>query len=163
MDDLILIGTITGTHRLLGTLKINTIFPLLNEIIGKNVIIKNDFNDIRIVKVEEVKGITDKRALIDVDKIKNVNDAKELTGYKIYIRHDLIPEYEEETTVIGYSVFDKEENIGEVVDILDTAAHPILVVEKEDKEILIPFIEVFVLEILDEERKIKVKLLEGMR
>ncbi|WP_156299844.1 ribosome maturation factor RimM [Streptobacillus canis] len=163
MEDLILIGTITGTHRLLGTVKVNTTFPLLLELVGLNVIIKNDFNDIKISKVEDVKGITDKRALIDLDKIKNVNDAKNLIGYKIYVRADLIPEYEEEESVLGYSVIDKGENIGEVVDIMDTAAHPILVVVKEDKEILIPFIDVFVTEIQDEKKQILVELLEGMR
>ncbi|WP_064614317.1 ribosome maturation factor RimM [Streptobacillus moniliformis] len=162
MEDLILIGTITGTHRLLGTLKVSTIFPLLDELKNLNVIIKNDFNDIKIAKVENVKGITGKRALIDIDKIKNVDEAKSLIGYKIYVRADLIPEYEEDESIIGYRVLHDLEDIGEVVDIMNTAAHPILVVIKEEKEVLIPFIDVFVKEIEYDKKLIKVELLEGM-
>ncbi|CAM3159770.1 ribosome maturation factor RimM [Streptobacillus ratti] len=162
MENLILIGTITGTHRLLGTVKVNTIFPLLEELKDLNVIIKNDFNDVKIAKVEDVKGITGKRALLDLDKIKNIDEAKALIGYKIYVRADLIPEYEEEESVIGYNVLNNSENIGEVVDIMDTAAHSILVVVKEEREVLIPFIDVFVKEIDDSQKIIKVELLEGM-
>ncbi|WP_066899588.1 ribosome maturation factor RimM [Streptobacillus notomytis] len=162
MENLILIGTITGTHRLLGTVKVNTIFPFLEELKNLNVIIKNDFNDIKIAKVEDVKGVTGKRVLLDLDKIKNIDEAKSLIGYKIYVRSDLIPEYEEEQSVIGYTVLNDLENIGEVVDIMDTAAHSILVVVKEEKEVLIPFIDVFVKEIEDDKKVIKVELLEGM-
>lgn len=47
---------------------------------------------------------------------------------------------------------------------MQTNAHDILVVEDEnEKEILIPYISVFVKNIDDEKQKIDVELIEGMR
>lgn len=78
------------------------------------------------------------------------------------IRKDLLPHYEEEKSVIGYEVFENKERIGEVVDILETSAHDILVIEGV-KEILVPFIDVFVKNIDDDSEVIEVELIEGMR
>ena len=162
MDNLILIGQVTGTHRLLGTVKVNSKFPNVESLKGLSVILKKD-NDIKISKINDVKGITGGRVLFDLDKINNLDLAKELGGYKIYVRSDLVPDYEEEISIIGYNVYDKEEHIGEVIDILETAAHEILIVDNFGSEIMIPYIDVFVKEVDDVKKIIKVELIEGMR
>lgn len=162
MEELIFIGNITSTHRLDGTLKVNTTFPLLNDIVGLNVIIQNKDGDIKVLKIKEIKGITNKRALFSFENISNIDDAKKILSYKIFIRKDLVPDYEEDETVLGYSVYNKNEYIGLVEDILETAAHDILIVMKDEKEIMIPYIDVFVLEVNDENKRIEVELIEGM-
>ena len=85
IDNLIYVGTITGTHRLLGTVKLKTSFSLISEIIGFDVILKKD-NDMNVQKISNVKGMTDKRVLIDFESIKNMDNAKEYIGYNVYIR-----------------------------------------------------------------------------
>ena len=116
IDNLIYVGTITGTHRLLGTVKLKTSFSLISEIIGFDVILKKD-NDMNVQKISNVKGMTDKRVLIDFESIKNMDNAKEYIGYNVYIRKDLVPDYEEELSLIGFKVYDKNEYIGDVIDI----------------------------------------------
>lgn len=159
MDDLIYVGKISSTHRLLGTLKVSTSFYLLEELLYKTVIIKKE-NDLKLFKIDKIKGFNGKRALIDFEKINNINLAKEILGYSIYIHRNLLPEYEEEITVVDYEVFDKNEYIGKVIDIMETSAHDILVIEGV-KEILVPFIDVFVKNIDDDNKRIDLDLIEG--
>lgn len=160
MNNLVLVGIISGTHRLMGTVKLSTSFSYLNELVNKSVILKKD-DKIKLLKVEDIRGLNNKKVLLDFFEIKNMEEAKELISYKVYVNKDLLENYEEEETVISYSVYNNGIKIGEVVDILETAAHDILVVEGE-KEILIPYIDVFILNIDDDLKKIDVKLLEGM-
>lgn len=162
MDNLIFVGQIKGTHRLLGTLKVNTRFPNVEILKGLNIVLKKD-ESIKISKINDIRGITEGRMLINLDNITTIDQAKELSGYKIYVRNDLIPEYEEDISLIGYGIYDKEEYIGEVIDVLETAAHEILVVDNFGVEIMIPYIDVFVKKIEDEKKEIKCELIEGMR
>ena len=67
--------------------------------------------------------------------------------------------------MLGVEVFEKGEKIGEVIDIMETAAHDILVIQdiKNHKEILVPQIDVFVKKIDFDNNKMDVELIEGMR
>ena len=95
--------------------------------------------------------------------------AKELNGLQIKIRRDLLPEKTEDDfylkDLLGVEVFEKGEKIGEVIDIMETAAHDILVIQdiKNHKEILVPQIDVFVKKIDFDNNKMDVELIEGMR
>ena len=148
IDNLIYVGTITGTHRLLGTVKLKTSFSLISEIIGFDVILKKD---------------NDKRVLIDFESIKNMDNAKEYIGYNVYIRKDLVPDYEEELSLIGFKVYDKNEYIGDVIDILETAAHDILIINNDTDEIMVPMVDEFIKKIDEKEKLINTELIEGMR
>ena len=95
--------------------------------------------------------------------------AKELNGLQIKIRRDLLPEKTEDDfylkDLLGVEVFEKGEKIGEVIDIMETAAHDILVIQdiKNHKEILVPQIDVFVKKIDFDNNKMDVELIDGMR
>ncbi|WP_288867565.1 ribosome maturation factor RimM [uncultured Sneathia sp.] len=160
MSDVYYVGHITTTHKLMGAVKISTSFQILEDIVGKRVIAsKND--NIKILFVKKVEGFNGKRAIISFDEINGIDDAKEIIDADISIRKDLVPEYEEEKSIIGYKVLNFNESIGQVVDVMENKAQDILVV-KGEKEILIPFIDVFVKEIDDEREEIQVELIEGM-
>ena len=162
MDKTYFIGNLISTHRLGGTLKINSSFYLLEDIKGLSVLATNDAK-ISILTVKDIRIINDKKALIDFVEINGIDEAKTLIGYKVYIRKDLVPDYEEEENLISYKVYQNNEYIGMVVDIMQTSAHDILVIEDDNqKEILVPYIDVFVKEIDDEHKNINVALIEGM-
>ena len=99
----------------------------------------------------------------------NIDLAKELNGLQIKIRRDLLPEKTEDDfylkDLLGVEVFEKGEKIGEVIDIMETAAHDILVIQdiKNHKEILVPQIDVFVKKIDFDNNKMDVELIDGMR
>ena len=162
MEDTYLVGTVKGTHHLVGTVKVNTSFYLIEELENQKVILKKD-DDIKLLTLKKVKNFNGSRALLDFYEINNIDLAKKLNGYQIYVRQDLVPEYEEEISVIGYKVYDKGINIGVVENILETSAHDILEIRSLDnKEIMVPFIDVFVTEIDDDKKIIYTSLIEGM-
>jgi 16S rRNA processing protein RimM len=89
-----------------------------------------------------------------VAKLKECNDrdaAFALRGQEIAVFRDELPEPEDNEyyweDLIGLSVVNREGiKLGQVVKLLETGAHDVLVVEGE-KEHLIPFVEVYVLNV----------------
>ena len=155
------LGHVTTTHKLIGSVKISTKFKVIDEIVNIQILARKG-EEQKILTVKKVEGITNSKAILTFNEITNIDEAKKLVGFHLNIRKDLLPHYEEEKSVIGYEVFENKERIGEVVDILETSAHDILVIEGV-KEILVPFIDVFVKNIDDDSEVIEVELIEGMR
>jgi len=106
---------------------------------------------------------------LDFEGIDNINAAKELNGYKVKIRRDLLPERNEDEFYVkdlfGIEVFSENEKIGEVTDVMETAAHNILIIEdiNTKKEIMVPLIDEFVTKIDFPNNRIEVSLIDGMR
>ena len=67
--------------------------------------------------------------------------------------------------MFGIEVFSENEKIGEVTDVMETAAHNILIIEDivTKKEIMIPLIDEFVTKIDFSNNRIEVTLIDGMR
>ena len=168
MENLINIGIIVGTHHLRGSVKINSIFENIEIIENERVLLeKNEKKKLLVVK--KVKRLNEKKAILDFEGIENIDEAKELNGYKVKIRRDLLPERNENEFYIkdlfGIEVFFENEKIGEVVDVMETAAHNILIIEdiETKKEIMVPLIDEFVTKIDFPNNRIEVSLIDGMR
>ena len=164
MENLVNIGTIIGTHHLVGTVKVNSIFQEIELIVGEKVLIeKNDQK--RVLTIKDVRRLNDRKLLVNFEEIKGIDQAKEINNYQIKIRRDLLPERDSEefyfTDLLGLPVYESYEKIGDVLDILETAAHNILIViDEEGKEVLIPMVEQFVEKVDFEAGKIYVTLIE---
>jgi 16S rRNA processing protein rimM len=143
-------------------------FEGIDVIVGERVLLEKDSRR-KVLLVKSVKRINEKKAIINFEGINNIDLAKELNGLQIKIRRDLLPEKTEDDfylkDLLGVEVFEKGEKIGEVIDIMETAAHDILVIQdiKNHKEILVPQIDVFVKKIDFDNNKMDVELIEGMR
>lgn len=168
MKNLVNIGTIVGTHHLRGSVKINSIFENIELIKNERILLeKNDKKKLLVVK--DVKRLNDKKVILNFEGIDNIDDAKELNGYKVKIRRDLLPEKNENDFYIkdlfGLEVFSENRKIGEIIDVMETAAHNILIIEDIDtgKEIMVPLIDEFVTKIDFPNGKIEVALIDGMR
>ena len=168
MENLVNIGTIVGTHHLRGSVKINSIFENIELIENERVLLeKNDKKKLLVVK--NIKRLNDKKAILNFEEIDNIDAAKELNGYKVKIRRDLLPKRDEDDfylkDLFGIEVFSENEKIGEVVDVMETAAHNILIIEDIDtkKEIMVPLIDEFVAKIDFPNNRIEVILIDGMR
>ena len=168
MENLVNIGTIFGTHHLSGSVKITSIFENIELIENERVLLeKNDKKKLLVVK--NVKRLNDKKAILDFEGIENIDAAKELNGYKVKIRRDLLPERNEDDFYVkdlfGIEVFSENEKIGEIIDVMETAAHNILIIEdiNTKKEIMVPLIDEFVTKIDFPNNRIEVSLIDGMR
>ncbi|BBM35978.1 ribosome maturation factor RimM [Pseudoleptotrichia goodfellowii] len=168
MENLVNIGTITGTHHLTGNVKINSIFQETDLIIGEKVLLEKEDKK-KILTVKNIKRLNEKKVIAEFEEINNIDSAKELNGFQIKIRRDLLPEKNEKEfylkDLLGVEVFEKNEKIGEIVDVMETAAHNILIIEDavNKKEIMVPLVDEFVKNIDFANNKIEVELIEGMR
>ena len=167
MENLVNIGTIVGTHHLTGSVKVSSIFQDTYLIIGEKVLLEKG-DERKILLVKNVKILNNKKIIIDFSEINDIDAAKELNGFQIKIRRDLLPENENEfylKDLLGVAVFEKNEKIGEIIDVMETAAHNILIVEDtvNKNEIMIPQVDEFVKKIDFENNRIDVELIEGMR
>lgn len=168
MENLVNIGTITGTHHLTGNVKINSIFQETDLIIGEKVLLEKEDKK-KILTVKKIKRLNEKKVIAEFEEINNIESAKELNGFQIKIRRDLLPEKNENEfylkDLLGVEVFEKNEKIGEIIDVMETAAHNILIIEDtvNKKEIMVPLVDEFVKNIDFANNKIEVELIEGMR
>ena len=165
--ELISIGKISGTHHLMGTLKVSSNFDDLSVIIGSKVIIKNVNGMSRIVTVTSIKKLSPKRLAFDFEEITNKTDGIALSGYSIYVRKDILGLEEDEyyaSDIIGMEAITVDgEKLGEITDLMETAGHDIYVIGEGKDEIMVPSVDEFVKEINFEKRVVIFDLIEGMK
>ena len=162
------IGKITGTHGIKGTFRVFPTtenperFELLKEIIVEN---RGKEEVFHIQKIAYHK----KFVLVTVKEINDINVAETYKNATI-----LIPEEKaiplEENEYYTRDLYDMEvyaddgEFLGVLTDIYETGANDVYGVKKEgEKELLIPAIKDCILNVDIENRKMTVKLLEGLR
>ncbi len=121
----------------------------------------------KILSVVKLSNLVGDKVVIEFEEITNKTEGNLLAGGLIKINRDILGMAEDEyllEDLLGMTVITSEnENIGKVVDVFDTAAHDIIVVEDETTETLIPNIENFVKDIDFDKNEIYVEILDGMR
>lgn len=165
--DLVTIGKITGTHHLKGAVKANISLSEPEIIIGERVMVEKSNGEKKILSVVKLSNLVGDKVVIEFEEITNKTEGNLLAGGLIKINRDILGMAEDEyllEDLLGMTVITSEnENIGKVVDVFDTAAHDIIVVEDETTETLIPNIENFVKDIDFDKNEIYVEILDGMR
>jgi len=165
--DLISVGKISGTHHLMGTVKVSSNFDDLSILVGAKVIVKNRDEMSKILTVTSIKRISAKRLAFDFEEIKNKTEGTALSGFSIYVRKDILGLEEDEyyaSDIIGMMGITVEgEELGEITDLMETAGHDIYVIGKGKNEIMVPSVEEFVKDIDFEKRVVTFDLIDGMR
>ena len=107
------------------------------------------------------------RCVVKFLTVDSISEAEKIVGCEIRIRKcDLLaPESGSFYTfhLKGCRVFDNDEFIGVVTDVLDTTGVEILKVDRDEEEILIPFAQSYLKKIDLERQRIDVDLPEGLR
>lgn len=158
-----IIGNIAGFHGLKGEIKI---FPLLDDL-G----LFYDFEKLEIEDKEyEVDSVRNHKNCVLV-KLKEFNSLTEVENMKGYVKAELNEELTEDEVYIDdllkMKVFDQDDNELGKVENYYQSGQKLLAIKALDKynckrEILIPFVDEFILSINKEEAYIKVKLEEGI-
>lgn len=103
-----------------------------------------------------------------VDGISDRNEAEKLRGKDIYIDENQLPKLPEGTyyirDLIGFDIVSEDgEHIGFLEDIYKNTAQPLYVIKTDDgKEGYIPGVDEFILNTDVKEKKITVKIIEGL-
>lgn len=168
MQSLIKVGTITKTHGLSGAVK------MIPE--GENQEAYLDLKKLFIGKTEQTSdlfavenaSIMQNHILFELGSVKSIEAAKKLLNQSVFVTQKIYDTLDIQILDIdlqGFKIFDanKKELIGEVIDLEMTKAHPILTVITENKkEILIPFVDEWVLEVKKRSKTIEMNLPDGL-
>ncbi|MGL4801241.1 MAG: ribosome maturation factor RimM [Cetobacterium sp.] len=165
--ELLSVGRVSGTHHLKGAIKVTSNIDNLESLSGNKVMIELPSGEVKILTIKKVSSMIDKKWIVEFEELTNKTDAGLIQNGVIKVRRDLLGIEEDEflaNDVMGMKVITEAgESIGEVVDIYETAAHDIYVIEDEEFETMIPDVEVFIKNIDFNKREILVSLIEGMR
>ncbi|MDX8335358.1 ribosome maturation factor RimM [Candidatus Cetobacterium colombiensis] len=165
--ELLSVGRVSGTHHLKGAIKVTSNIDDLEILNGNKVMVELSSGEIKILTIKKVAHMIDKKWIVEFEELTNKTDAGTIQNAVIKVRRDILGIEEDEflaNDVIGMkAITESGENIGEVVDIYETAAHDIYVIEDEEFETMIPDVEVFIKKIDFNKREMIVSLIEGMR
>lgn len=166
MEELVIVGKITGTHHLKGALKANINIGDEEDLVGEKVLVEKPNGDRNVFTVRKVSPLVGDKVIIEFEEIENKTQGNLLQNAVIKVNRMVLGLEDDEyllQDLLGMEVITLEgKNIGKVTEVLDTAAHEILVVETDETEAMIPNIENFIKDIDFEARKITVDLWEGM-
>jgi 16S rRNA processing protein RimM len=118
--------------------------------------------------VSEFKLNKDKSVILSFEDISEESEALHLKGLSCLVEEALYGEYfqaeESYDYLMNFSVFDKEMGfVGKLVDVLENDnGHDTLQLEFNGREVLIPFVDKFILQINEEKQEIRVDLPEGL-
>ena len=158
--DFIYVGEIVNTHGIKGEVRIISEFKYKKEIFKKGFKIYIDKEKEMIINTYRVHKMYD---MVTFESINDINDVIEYKGSNVYInRSDLKIDGILDEDIIGLNAYSIDKEIGIVTEILKSKAHDILVVEKNKKRSLIPYINEFVEKIDLENKKIYIKEIEGL-
>ncbi|MBQ0078746.1 MAG: 16S rRNA processing protein RimM [Eubacterium sp.] len=159
----ILIGKVTTAVGIKGELRVYN-YSDSDEIYRNTKLI---YMEDELYKVEKVR-MQKNMVVLKLKGIDDRNTAELARGKEIFVTEADLPELEEGVfyirDLIGMDVVTEEEElIGVVTDVLQNTAQDIFEIKTEEgKQVLIPKVDQFVLNIDGKERKITVRLIEGL-
>lgn len=116
-----------------------------------------------------IKAITKSKSnifRISLDGIDSEDLAKKLTGIEIYSENNLIKSENLKTNknyiFIDFVIYNNNSIIGKIIDIIENKNQDLFVVVFNEKRILIPLVDEFVVKIDNDNKKILMNLPEGL-
>ena len=173
MRNFIRIGKIISTHGIKGEVKV---FPTTDDVkrfdkLDDFYIVNDDdaddskFENLKIQKKESIKYIKN-TCILKIIGYNSIEDSLKLINQNIYVdRKNAVTLNKNEYFVIdliGLDAYKDNVKLGKVVDVLKTKANSILVINYNDKELLVPFVEDFVDDIDINNSKLQIKTIEGL-
>ena len=162
----ILIAKVNKPHGVRGELRITSMSDFVKErfVPGKMLYFEVDG------KTEEyvLKKIRpqNERFLITLEGIENVNEVDHLRHADILIDYDELHDLPKGQyyfiDLIGLDVFVDDQKIGVVKEMFDLPAHPVMNVSTDERDIMIPYVDRFILSVDLEAKRINVDWMEGL-
>ena len=166
MEQFLQVGVISSTHGIRGEVKV---FPTTDDPMRfkklKKVLLDTGRERLEL-EVQSVRFFK-QFAIVKFKGIDNINDIERYKGKGLFVpREDAVPLGEDEyyiADLIGMEVFTEDGHFGVVRDVMETGANEVYIVESDEHgEVLIPAIRQCVLDVKVEEKKMKIRLLDGL-
>ena len=166
MEQFLQVGVISSTHGIRGEVKV---FPTTDDPMRfkklKKVLLDTGRERLEL-EVQSVRFFK-QFAIVKFKGIDNINDIERYKGKGLFVpREDAGPLGEDEyyiADLIGMEVFTEDGHFGVVKDVMETGANEVYIVESDKHgEVLIPAIRQCVLDVNVEEKKMKIRLMDGL-
>ncbi|MGT2711690.1 ribosome maturation factor RimM [Streptococcus oriscaviae] len=163
------VGKIVNTQGLQGEMRVLSVTDFAEERFkkGARLALFNDKDqfvmDVEIASHRKAKNF-------DIIKFKgmyHINDIEKYKGFSLKIAEENLSDLDEGEfyyhEIIGLDVYEGEELIGQIKEILQPGANDVWVVKRKGKrDLLLPYIPPVVLEVDMENKRVQVELLEGL-
>ena len=166
MEQFLQVGVISSPHGIRGEVKV---FPTTDDPMRfkklKKVLLDTGRERVEL-EVQSVRFFK-QFAIVKFKGIDNINDIERYKGKGLFVpREDAVPLGEDEyyiADLIGMEVFTEDGHFGVVRDVMETGANEVYIVESDKHgEVLIPAIRQCVLDVNVEEKKMKIRLMDGL-
>lgn len=167
MEERLQVGVISSTHGVRGEVKV---FPTTDDVTRfkklKEVILVTEKTE-KILKITSVKFFK-QFAILKFEGIDTLNDVEVYKGASLFVdRKNAVKLQKDEyfiADLIDLKVVDEKENeLGTLVDVMQTGANDVYIVKNEDgKELLFPAIKECILDIDFKAQKMTVHVMDGL-
>ncbi len=167
MEQFLRVGVISSTHGVKGEVKV---FPTTDDparFKALKTVLLDTGKEHKALEITGVKFFKNK-VILKFKGFDNISDIEKYKGMDLLIpREDAVPLEENENFIADLIdmtvVTDRGETLGTLVDVLETGANDVYVIETEGKkEILLPAIKDCILDVNVEEKHMLVHVLEGL-
>ena len=166
MEQFLKIGIISSTHGLKGEVKV---YPTTSDIHRFNDmidIIVDTGREHLVLEIQQVKFFK-KMVILKFKGIDHISDVEKYKGKDLLVTRENAVKLEEDeyfiADLIGVKVLSDNGKIGTLVDVIETGANDVYVVDFEEVgKVLIPAIKDCILKVDIEGRQMEVHLMEGL-
>ncbi|WP_214768599.1 MULTISPECIES: ribosome maturation factor RimM [unclassified Exiguobacterium] len=161
------VAKIANTHGLKGELKLlaSTDFPEERFKVGNDVFLEMEgtYVPLTVSSYRKHKQFV----MVTFKGMHHINDVEKYKGMKLFVQPEVLQELGENEyyyhEIIGCDVYDGDEKIGVVSEILETGANDVWTIKRPGKkDVLIPYIEQVVASIDVQEKRIQITPLPGL-
>ena len=143
MEELVIVGKVINFFGIKGELKVKSNFDKKEKVFkeGNYILINNELLKITSVRIHK------NNYLIRVNDIFDINLVTKYIGYNVYFRKSDLGLTDKEyilEELIGATVMDNLDNIGEVIEIYTSSNMNYIKVEYNNKTYLIPLIDEYI-------------------
>lgn len=160
------VGKIVGTFGIKGELKLFSESDFIEERLKKgNVLYLKKDNKYIPVTIDKAR-LHKNMYMISINGITDINEVLQYVGFSLYVDTENAPALDDGEyycdDLIGLDVYNQyEEKIGIVADVLEIPTYKLLEIKDDDKKFLVPFINEFIIDVLDD--RIIIEEIEGLR
>jgi len=162
VNDLIKIGKLSKLHGIKGSVVLQMLAPYQLEVKK----IRNFFIEINQTPtpffVTEIK-LSGKNLILNFDSIKTLEAAQKIIGYDVLVAEENIIKQKAVKDLTGYKLIDKNRgDLGLILEVVDIPGQRMFSLSVGGKEVLLPFVEDFVVKIEHKTKTVQYHAPDGL-
>lgn len=163
---MIKLGKIVAVHGLQGALVLKHNIQQINWL-NKDDVLHIELQRDSLIPhfVEQIKGDKAGECIIILDELNNADSAKKLIGKNVYVDEELLRKTKVDSPLLyaGFNLVDKTKgSLGEIITVLEAGPQWIAQLIIDEKEVLVPLVDDFILDVNMKNKFIRMDLPDGL-